>query len=51
MILPDLDLVVVVTAGLYGNPDAWKRAFVLLDEIVVPSLKGPAASMAADVAN
>jgi CubicO group peptidase (beta-lactamase class C family) len=38
LILPDLDLVLAVNCGLYGDPDAWRRAYGLLEEIVVPAL-------------
>lgn len=51
MILPDLDLVMVVNAGLYGDPDGWRKAFALLDEIVVPSSPAPAAPVAAGAGN
>jgi CubicO group peptidase (beta-lactamase class C family) len=51
IILRDLDLVMMVNAGLYGDPDAWKRAFTLLDEIVVPSLTTAAAPVAAGAGN
>jgi CubicO group peptidase (beta-lactamase class C family) len=37
LILRDLDLVMMVNAGLYGDPDGCKKAFALLDEIVVPA--------------
>lgn len=49
MILRDLDLVLMVNAGLYGDPDGWKKAFTLLDEIVVPSLS--ASTKAAETAS
>lgn len=42
LILRDLDLVMMVNAGLYGDPDGWKRAFALLDDVVVPTLWRPA---------
>ena len=38
LVQPDLGLVFVVNAGLYGDPDAWKRAFGLLESIVLPAL-------------
>ena len=47
LILRDLDLVMMVNAGLYGDPDAWKKAFSLLDKIVVPALPTPTTPVAA----
>lgn len=38
-ILPELDLVLVVNAGRYGDPDAWKPAMTLLEEIVIPAVE------------
>jgi CubicO group peptidase (beta-lactamase class C family) len=38
-ILPELDLVLVVNAGLYGDPDAWKPAMRLLEEVVIPAVR------------
>jgi CubicO group peptidase (beta-lactamase class C family) len=40
IILPDLDLVVVVLAGNYNQPDAWKLSAKIMDEILLPSLHG-----------
>lgn len=39
VVIPDLDLVVVVMAGNYNQPDAWKVAVKLMAEIVLPSIK------------
>lgn len=39
MILPELDLVLVVNAGLYGDPDAWRPAMSLLEETVIPAVE------------
>ena len=41
LIVPDLDLVLVVTAGNYNNPDAWKPAWALLTETVIPAVRSP----------
>lgn len=38
LILRDLDIVLVSNAGLYGDPDAWRRAYGLLEEVVLPAL-------------
>ena len=38
-IVPDLDLVVVVLAGNYNQPDAWKLSVTIMDEIVSPALR------------
>lgn len=38
LILPELDLVLVVNAGLYGDPEAYRRAFGLLEGIIIPSV-------------
>ena len=40
-IVPDLDLVLVVTAGNYNNPDAWKPAWALLTDTVIPAIRSP----------
>ena len=34
-----LDLVVVVLAGNYNQPDAWKLSVTIMDEIVSPALR------------
>ncbi|MGI9449198.1 MAG: serine hydrolase domain-containing protein [Geminicoccaceae bacterium] len=39
VVIPDLDLVVVVMAGNYNRPDAWKVAVKLMRDIVLPSIK------------
>ena len=41
LIVPDLDLVLVVTAGNYNNPDAWKPAWALLTDTVIPAIRSP----------
>jgi hypothetical protein len=41
----------IVNAGRYGDHDAWKKAFVLRDEIVVPSRSAAIATDAADAGN
>ena len=41
LIVPDLDLVLVVTRGKYGDPDAWRAAWSVLEGIVVPSIDAP----------
>jgi CubicO group peptidase (beta-lactamase class C family) len=41
LIVPDLDLVLVVTAGNYNNPDAWKPAWALLTDTVIPAVRSP----------
>jgi CubicO group peptidase (beta-lactamase class C family) len=38
-ILPHLDLVMVVTAGNYNQPDAWKVPVAILPEILIPALQ------------
>jgi CubicO group peptidase (beta-lactamase class C family) len=38
LVLPDRDLVLLVTAGLYNDPDAWKRGWGLLEKVVLPAL-------------
>jgi CubicO group peptidase (beta-lactamase class C family) len=39
VVIPDLDLVVVVMAGNYNQPDAWKVAVKLMADIILPSIK------------
>ena len=41
LIVPDLDLVLVVTAGNYNNSDAWKPAWALLTDTVIPAVRSP----------
>jgi CubicO group peptidase (beta-lactamase class C family) len=41
LVLHDLELVMMVDAGLYGDLDAWKKAFALLDDVVVPAASPP----------
>jgi CubicO group peptidase (beta-lactamase class C family) len=41
LIVPDLDIVLVVTAGNYSNPDAWKPAWALLEKTVMPAVLKP----------
>ncbi len=44
LIQRDLGIVLMVNAGLYGDPDAWMRAYALFDEVVVPALEPETAS-------
>ena len=39
LIAPEHDLVLVVNAGLYGDNQAWLRAYGLLEDIVLPALE------------
>ena len=39
MILPELDLVLVVNAGLYGDFEAWNPAMSLLEDVVIPAVE------------
>lgn len=38
IVLPELDIVLAVTAGLYADPMAWKRRWGLLEDVVLPAL-------------
>ncbi|MGI5239873.1 serine hydrolase domain-containing protein [Dactylosporangium sp. CA-139066] len=37
-ILPDLDLVVAVTAGNYDGPDQWRTPLAVLEHVILPEL-------------
>lgn len=39
LIVPDLDLVLVTNAGLYGDYNAWTLAYSLLEEHIIPALE------------
>lgn len=39
LIVPDLDLVLTVNAGLYGDNEAWTRAYGLLEDVIIPSIR------------
>jgi hypothetical protein len=36
--MPDLDLVIVVTAGNYSGPEQWLPPIRIVREVVLPSL-------------
>ncbi|MFY1695857.1 serine hydrolase domain-containing protein [Solwaraspora sp. WMMA2101] len=38
IVLPDLELVVVVTAGNYDDPDQWRTPVAVLEQVVLPAL-------------
>ena len=38
-VFPQLELVVVVTAGNYNQPDAWKLPVAIITEFVIPALR------------
>ena len=38
-VMPDLDLVIVVTAGNYGQPDQWLPPIRVVREVVLPSIQ------------
>jgi CubicO group peptidase (beta-lactamase class C family) len=40
-IIPSLDLVVVVMAGNYNAPDAWKLPTAIMTDILLPALRAP----------
>ncbi len=43
-VLPELKLVVVVTAGNYNQPDQWRTPLAVLNQFVMPALAvGPLA--------
>lgn len=37
-VLPDLDLVVAVTAGNYDDPDQWRTPQAVLEQVILPAL-------------
>jgi CubicO group peptidase (beta-lactamase class C family) len=39
-VLPELDLVVVVTAGNYNQPENWRLPLAVLNQFVLPALVG-----------
>jgi CubicO group peptidase (beta-lactamase class C family) len=39
-ILPDVELVVVVTAGNYNDPEQWRLPNAVLNQFVLPALVG-----------
>lgn len=39
MILPDLDLVVAITAGNYDEPDQWRTPATLLERVILPAME------------
>ena len=39
LVLPELDLVLVVNAGLYNEPEPWKPAWNVLEKVVIPALQ------------
>ncbi|ETX12023.1 hypothetical protein OCH239_18585 [Roseivivax halodurans JCM 10272] len=41
LILPELDLVMVVNAGRYNDPDVFERIYTLLEEVVIPAAGRP----------
>ncbi|WP_326555788.1 serine hydrolase domain-containing protein [Micromonospora sp. NBC_01813] len=38
MVLPDLDLVVAVTAGNYDDPEQWRTPVAVMEQVVLPGL-------------
>jgi CubicO group peptidase (beta-lactamase class C family) len=41
LVLPELDLVMLVHAGLYGDETAYLRAYALLEKVVIPAIVAP----------
>jgi CubicO group peptidase (beta-lactamase class C family) len=41
LIVPEHDVVLVVNAGLYGNTEAWLKAYALLEDIILPAIEAP----------
>jgi CubicO group peptidase (beta-lactamase class C family) len=39
MVLPELDLVVAVTAGNYDDPEQWRTPVALLEQVVLPAVE------------
>lgn len=39
LVVRDAGIVLVVNCGLYGDPDAWRRAYDLLENIILPALQ------------
>ena len=39
-VLPELELVVVVTAGNYNHPENWRVPMAVLNQFVLPALAG-----------
>jgi hypothetical protein len=37
-VLPEVDLVVAVTAGRYNEPDGWRTPLAVLTQFVLPAL-------------
>lgn len=41
LIVPEHDIVLTVNAGLYGDPEAWRLGYGLLEDIILPALAKP----------
>lgn len=41
LIVPEHDIVLAVNAGLYGDPEAWRLGYGLLEDIILPALAKP----------